>query len=64
MYTSTIRLPDATAELLREQAARNHRSLNAQIVTLIEAGDPRTPEQRAQDDFTAEVLDTQRSDRP
>jgi hypothetical protein len=66
-YNMTLRIPAGLAELLREQALREHRSVNAQIIKAIEAytdTDPRTPTERAMDAFAAEVLDTQESDRP
>jgi hypothetical protein len=63
-----IRLSDATHDRLREYAFRNRLSFGKAIDDLLDAQraatDPRTPAERAADDFAAEVLDTQASDRP
>lgn len=64
--THMIRLADETYERLRWYAFQRRLSFGKAVDDLLDvaAADPRTPEQRAADDFAAEVLDTQASDRP
>lgn len=58
-----IRLTEAEHEALRQAAADCGMSEFVRRA-LAPWLDPRTPEQRAADSFTAEVLATQESDRP
>jgi|WetSurMetagenome_2_1015567.scaffolds.fasta_scaffold870202_1 hypothetical protein len=65
--THMIRLDDDTYERLRKHGFEFRLSYSKTIDVLInffEAYDPRTPDQIAQDEHTAQVLDTQASDRP
>jgi hypothetical protein len=56
-FNMTLRIPAGLAELLREQALREHRSMNAEIIKAIEAHtDSRNTEQR-QRDYDAATLD-------
>jgi hypothetical protein len=58
-FNMTLRIPAGLAELLRAQALREHRSMNAEIVKAIEiAVDPRTPEQRQRDFDAVDLADT------
>lgn len=65
--TVTIRIP-ADLERCAVEYARHHdlRSRNAAFNVALDSFfcDPRTPQERFEDEFAAEVLDTQASDRP
>jgi hypothetical protein len=67
--THMIRLSDATHDRLRTYAFQRRLSFGKAIDDLLDAlacymTDPRSAAERAADDFAAEVLDTQESDRP
>jgi hypothetical protein len=61
-----IRVSDEAHETIRRLAYEGRISMRevVDIMLLMPATDPRTPAERAADDFAAEVLDTQASDRP
>jgi hypothetical protein len=64
--THMIRLSDATHDRLRTYAFQRRLSFGKAIDDLLDAAatDPRSAAERAADDFAAEVLATQESDRP
>ena len=57
----TIYVSPATHETLRRLAFEANCSMGDIVASLL---DPRTPDQRVADEFTAQVRDTQESDRP
>jgi hypothetical protein len=63
-----IYVTEPTRDKIRMLAYKHHVSMGAVVDGAIDLcilrDDPRTPTERAQDTFTAEVLDTQESDRP
>lgn len=62
--TLQIRLSDAELAALKIAAADCGMSEFVRQALAPWTTDPRTPEQREHDSFTAQVLDTQESDRP